>query len=58
MSPLYYIGTAVISCGFIFVGWNDEGRLAQICLIIGGFCLGATITDALNYDETKQTTEG
>jgi len=49
MSPIYYIGTAIISCGFIVVGWGGEGYLSQICLVIGGFCFGATVTDALNY---------
>jgi hypothetical protein len=60
MNPFYYIGSAVIACGFIFVGWNGEGYLSNICLIIGGFCFGALITDALNYNENKpnNTTEG
>lgn len=49
MNPLYYIGTAVISCGFIVVGWGGEGYLSQICLILGGVGFGATVTDALNY---------
>ena len=60
MNPLYYIGSAVIACGFIFVGWGGEGYLSNICLIIGGFGFGALITDALNYNENKpnNTTEG
>ena len=53
MNPLYYIGSAVIACGFIFVGWNGEGYLAQVCLIMGGFCFGALITDALNHDKSR-----
>jgi hypothetical protein len=53
MNPFYYIGSAVIACGFIFVGWGGEGYLSNICLIIGGFGFGALITDALNYNETK-----
>ena len=37
------------ACGFIVFGWGGEGYLSQICLILGGWGLGATVTDALNY---------
>ena len=53
MNPIYYIGSAVLACGFIFVGWNGEGYLSNICLIIGGFYFGFILTVALN-----NTTEG
>ena len=60
MIPIYYVISTVVACGFIFVGWNEEGHLSQVCLLVGGFFFGALITDALNYDETKpnNTTEG
>ena len=60
MNPIYYIGSAVLACGFIFVGWNGEGYLSNICLIIGGFYFGFILTEALNYNENKpnNTTEG
>ena len=49
MNPIYYICTAVISCGFIVVGWGGEGYLHYLCLILGGVGFGAVVTDALNY---------
>jgi hypothetical protein len=49
MNPLYYIGTAIIACGFIVFGWGGEGYLHYLSLILGGVGLGATVTDALNY---------
>jgi hypothetical protein len=57
MNPIYYIGTATIACGFIFIGWGGEGYLSQVCLILGGLGFGAVVTDALNYVEGGESNE-
>jgi hypothetical protein len=51
---MYYIVGAVLSCGFIFVGWGSEGYLSNICLMLGGFYFGFLITDALNHNQTNK----
>ena len=54
INPMYYIVGAVLSCGFIFVGWGGEGYLSNICLMLGGFYFGFLITDALNHNTTNK----
>jgi hypothetical protein len=51
MTPMLYILGSILSCAFIFVGWNGEGYLSNICLIMGGVYFGHLLTEALNYVE-------
>jgi hypothetical protein len=54
MTPMLYIIGTTLSVAFILFGWNHEGYLSQLCLIVGGIYLGHIITEALNYDETNK----
>jgi hypothetical protein len=55
MTPLLYILGTTLSIAFILFGWNTEGYLSQLCLIVGGIYIGHILTEALNYDETVTT---
>jgi len=48
MNAMYFIAGSIMACGFVVVGWGDEGYLAHICLILGGLYFGHLITEALN----------
>lgn len=57
MTPLLYILGTSLSVAFILFGWNGDGILHQLCLILGGLYFGHILTEALNtttnYNETK-----
>ena len=51
MNPIFYILGTVMSVAFIVFGWEGEGIIHKVWLIVGGLCFGHIITEALNYLE-------
>ena len=56
MTPLLYIIGTALAIAFTLFGWNGEGILHKASLIIGGVYFGHILTEALNYNETKNVT--
>lgn len=54
MTPFLYIIATAIAIVFILLGWSGEGIIFKLCLILGGLYFGYILTEALNYDETKE----
>lgn len=54
MTPFLYITATAVAIVFILLGWSGEGIIFKLCLIIGGLYLGHILTEALNYNETKE----
>jgi hypothetical protein len=50
---LYILGTT-LSLAFILLGWNIQGYLSQLCLIVGGVYLGHILTEALKHNPTSE----
>jgi hypothetical protein len=53
MTPILYILGTTLSVAFILLGWNIEGYLSQLCIIIGSMYFGHILTEALNYVERE-----
>jgi hypothetical protein len=58
MTPMLYILGSFLSCAFIYFGWDGEGILHKLSLIVGGMYLGHILTEALNYVESDNNDQG
>jgi hypothetical protein len=48
MNPIYYILGTALSIALTLFGWNTEGFISNIALILGGTYFGHILTEALN----------
>jgi hypothetical protein len=53
MNPIFYVIGTIVSCVFILLGWDGEGIIHKVWLILGGFYFGFTLAMALNYVERR-----
>ncbi len=53
MKPFFYIFGTVLSVAFILLGWDGEGIIHKVWLIVGGLYFGHILTEALNYIERE-----
>lgn len=54
MQPIYYILGTALSIAFTLFGWNTEGYISNIALILGGTYFGHILTEALN-NQTEES---
>jgi hypothetical protein len=54
MTPMLYILGTALSVAFILLGWNIEGYLSQLCIIIGSMYFGHILTEALKHNPTTE----
>ena len=52
--PVHLVAFTIIGVLFTVFGFLGEGYLYQASILFGGMYLGNVITDALNYNETKE----
>jgi len=57
MELINLIAFTVFGVLFAVYGFSGDGYLHKACLLFGGLYIGNVITDALNYDETKEENE-
>ena len=55
MNPIFYILGTIVSVIFILLGWEGEGIIHKVWLIVGGLYFGITLSEALNYVERRNT---
>jgi len=53
-SRIYFMLMTIVATAFIVFGFDGEGYIHKIALILGGLYFGHLITEALNYDETAK----
>jgi hypothetical protein len=53
MSPIFYILGTIVAIFFILLGWDGEGIIHKVWLILGGLYFGFTLAMALNYVERR-----
>ena len=53
MSPIFYILGTIVAVFFILLGWDGEGIIHKVWLILGGLYIGHILTEALNYVEGR-----
>jgi hypothetical protein len=51
MSPFFYVIGTIVAVFFILLGWDGEGIIHKVWLIMGGLYFGHILTEALNYVE-------
>ena len=52
--PIHLFFFTVFACVFIVFGFTGEGYAHKLSLIVGDLYIGSVLTEALNYDETKE----
>jgi len=57
MELINLIAFTVFGVLFDVYGFSGEGYLHKACILFGGLYIGNVITDALNYEETKEENE-
>jgi len=55
--PVHLVAFAIIGVLFIVFGFSGEGYLHKASILFGGLYIGNVLTEALNYDETKEENE-